>query len=688
MKQLGINIYDASGQFIGITAVAQQLHDTLGPLDAAQRNAALGTLFGARAVRGATVLYQQGAEGLQDWIDKSSQSGAAAETAAKKLDNLSGDLHKLLGSLQAVAISSSGGATAGLRFLAQGAEKALNAFLDLPKPIGETATVLLGVGAAALLATSGLLKAKTTITGAMDALRGIGPLGEKAAGILGTLGKWGGVAGVAAVGIFAAFEGLKAWANWLDKKTAPIHLDLEELTNDLKRFAQTGIAAGQMGKTFGADLNKLAYDIGSVNATALRLASAPPAKPVQRAGRQGATYIPDELSAAERRTFAQQKAQIADLDKSLADLATNGGAPQAKMAFDKITSALVAQGIPLEQVTASFGQYNKAASNAAAATAPVAQGFGDIAANADLMAKGMQDAVDHGLTLLDVFKQLNGAALSDAAATDAMHTAFLDAQDAVAKNGKTLDEHTAKGIANRKVLEDIATTTGEATAARFTDTGSLEQANKVYEEGRQKFIAVAIQMGATKQQAQALADQWLKMPPIVSTQVLALGLDPALATVSSYAWALDRLDGRVVTSYIVTNTQTGQQQHIVHGGAQFQRWGGVVEHAQAGLINAGVYAARSRPVYAFAEPATRGEAFIPRSGDVTRSRAIADYVVTNWLGGQTSWNNGSGGASTGTGSSIALDITIRDDDGRVLGKLRKAVNSRGGNVQFAVMGRP
>jgi TP901 family phage tail tape measure protein len=75
MKQLGINAYDTRGQFIGITNLAQNLQAALGNLTQAQRNAALAQIFGSDATRSATVLYNLGAEGLQNYIDAVNDSG-------------------------------------------------------------------------------------------------------------------------------------------------------------------------------------------------------------------------------------------------------------------------------------------------------------------------------------------------------------------------------------------------------------------------------------------------------------------------------------------------------------------------------------------------------------------------------------------------------------------------------------
>ena len=90
MKELGLDFFDAQGQFIGLEGVAGQLQDRLKGLTQEQQQAALKTIFGSDAVRAATVLYNQGATGVAEWTDKVSKSGTAAAVAEANLDSLAG----------------------------------------------------------------------------------------------------------------------------------------------------------------------------------------------------------------------------------------------------------------------------------------------------------------------------------------------------------------------------------------------------------------------------------------------------------------------------------------------------------------------------------------------------------------------------------------------------------------------
>jgi TP901 family phage tail tape measure protein len=119
MKRLGIEAYDAGGNFVGTIALAGQLQSALAGKEQAERDAALATIFGSDAIRAANVLYAQGAKGIADWTSKVDDAGFAAETAAIKMDNLKGDIEELVGALEVLAIGTGESADGPLRSLVQ-----------------------------------------------------------------------------------------------------------------------------------------------------------------------------------------------------------------------------------------------------------------------------------------------------------------------------------------------------------------------------------------------------------------------------------------------------------------------------------------------------------------------------------------------------------------------------------------
>jgi len=142
MNELGINMYDANGNMLGLSEMAGVLQSSLGHLTEEQRNAALAQIFGTDAVRAANVLYREGASGISEWTAKVNDQGYAAEMAAKLNDNLKGDLERLGGAFETLMIQTGSGAQGPLRQIVQAftgildiAAGVLGFWSDLPGPV-------------------------------------------------------------------------------------------------------------------------------------------------------------------------------------------------------------------------------------------------------------------------------------------------------------------------------------------------------------------------------------------------------------------------------------------------------------------------------------------------------------------------------------------------------------------------
>lgn len=100
MKRLGLDFTDASGAFVPITNVAEQLRAKLSKLSEEERTAALATMFGSDATRAATVLMEQGAAGLGKYIAAANDKNAAERVAAARTSGTAGALERLSGSIE------------------------------------------------------------------------------------------------------------------------------------------------------------------------------------------------------------------------------------------------------------------------------------------------------------------------------------------------------------------------------------------------------------------------------------------------------------------------------------------------------------------------------------------------------------------------------------------------------------
>jgi TP901 family phage tail tape measure protein len=249
MDQLGISFYDATGKFIGMSGVAQVLQTRLKGLTVEQRNQALGQIFGNDAIRAASILYTDGAAGVQKWAKDVNSAGYASETAAKLTDNLAGDLERLKGSVETLAIESGSGANGGLRDLVKILETAVDQFGRMPSVVSKSLIILAGVGGIAAIALAAFIKLRKGLAEAVTQLTAMGPAGAKAAG---GLQKAAGAAGKAAAA-FAILEAASGVFNSLDQKT----VDVGKLTAALDNLGQTGKTTGELKDVFGDNWDKL-----------------------------------------------------------------------------------------------------------------------------------------------------------------------------------------------------------------------------------------------------------------------------------------------------------------------------------------------------------------------------------------------------------------------------------------------
>ncbi|WP_346764425.1 phage tail tape measure protein [Rhodococcus sp. B10] len=90
IEELGLTIYDAEGQFVGMSSLFGQLDEAAASMTPELYQAATATLFGSDAMRLAGVAAEQGQAGYDAMHTAIERQGAAAEVAAAKTQGLPG----------------------------------------------------------------------------------------------------------------------------------------------------------------------------------------------------------------------------------------------------------------------------------------------------------------------------------------------------------------------------------------------------------------------------------------------------------------------------------------------------------------------------------------------------------------------------------------------------------------------
>ena len=165
----GANLFfDAHGKAKSLAEVFQILQDHTKGLTQQQQLMAFRTIFNNRALAAAEILTKSGAKGFAEMNDQISKT-TAADVAAKRLDNLSGDIQKLKGSIDTMMIKAGTPFQAFLRTIVQSITGVINTFVRLPDSvqgsilgfIGITGAILVFVGTIALVGGTMLKMVKT-----------------------------------------------------------------------------------------------------------------------------------------------------------------------------------------------------------------------------------------------------------------------------------------------------------------------------------------------------------------------------------------------------------------------------------------------------------------------------------------------------------------------------------------------
>ncbi|MGB3376559.1 MAG: phage tail tape measure protein [Microbacterium sp.] len=513
MTELGISAYDTQGNFIGLAKFAGNLQTALKDLTPEQRNSAMATIFGSDAVRAASVIYDQGEQGIREWTKAVDDQGFAAETARIRLDNLKGDVEALGGAFETALIDTGSQANDTLRTMVQALTGLIDMYNDMPDPVkavtlavgGSTAALGLGVGAMSK-AVPAWDRLKTAVAGAGWSMKGIVGAGAAAGLALGGLML---IVGKLASDQQAAKQQAQSYADTLDDVTFQVTESTRKMiAEQLNARAQllwweVGPSMAEDAKALGIGLDDLTDAIMG-NADALELVNSKLEK--TRQGFTGDDYGPDADAA--RRLQDNLKDQMTLIDKG-SELKRN--------------------------VAEASRQEAPAARDAAEAYQQQADSVGSL--NTQLK------------ELIDRINGQNDVAGKAITSNAAYQSALAGLKDMVKQSGASLDENTAAGSANAAALADLASKARTAAEDQF----QLDQATMTAKDAadkyrdtlaaqREAFMKSATAAGFNADEVKALADRIFQMP----TEKEFKALVDTTEAQKALTWFINSNNGRVI----------------------------------------------------------------------------------------------------------------------------------------------
>lgn len=560
MKDLGISAYDASGEFVGLENLAGQLKSQLADLTPQQRDFAMATIFGAYSVRAANVLYEEGAEGIAHWTAEVSEAGYAAESAAIRQDNLRGDIEKLGGAIDTLAIAGGEAAAGGLRTLVQGLTSIIDSANEYPE-VASNIVATVGVLGALALTAGGVMKAATAAVQMAEGLKAI-----KAAAVAASateMGKLGIAAGIAGTSLLI----MGMAGSRIQERLDAMRLSTDAAEQALVKFGETG-AKTQLDDSFAqalAGTGESVRDLGS----GLQMLS----EYGGTAWESVESFIMGVVNMKGNITMLREETD--KLDSALSHMSTE----DAARSFSRLYGEVDQSKISLEEFTTLFPQYEASLRSTAEALGvvdisqremstwmstglePAAlriarvladQGVAHVAAgaSADEQAEALQN-------LISIQNEAAAAAINASNAQIGYYgaldnaTKLAEEQNGVLGRGvEGFDLYTEAGRAAQSSLDGVASAALKSRDSMLENGEAIETVTAFTAQAREEFIKAAVGLGLNEEAAHRLADQYGLIPGQIVSEISVNGAEISQEKVKGFLESLNMLPPEVKAAVI------------------------------------------------------------------------------------------------------------------------------------------
>ncbi|WP_047219992.1 phage tail tape measure protein, partial [Delftia lacustris] len=297
-------------------------------------------MFGSDAVRAANVIYQEGEQGVRDWITAVDDQGYAAETAATRLDNLKGDWEALTGAIDSSLITMGEGANGPLRGFVQTLTDMATRFGELPDWAQQATLGVVALTGATALGAGTFLTAIPKIAEYRTALADMGTGAQRAGRFVEGAAKTAAAAGGFLALTIALSKTAEAFGNASDgargyQETLKILLEddvsgqFSEISSDVTDLDSA--LELLLGGSFNSNMERFGSTLNGIFAGG---------------------SLADQVS--------ETREQFSQMGQGLAEMVNSGEADRAAELFEQVADAAEKQGFSVEYVNALMPQYQEA----------------------------------------------------------------------------------------------------------------------------------------------------------------------------------------------------------------------------------------------------------------------------------------------------------------------------------------
>ncbi|MGW5126678.1 phage tail tape measure protein [Streptomyces sp. NPDC004069] len=503
MDKIGFSAYDASGEFVGLEEMAGRMQTSFSKLTPEARNAAMGVIFGSDAIRGATILYELGADGVRKYVDAVDDQGFAVRSAAVQIDNLSGDLEMLRAAFEVALIEGGSAANGALRDMTQWVTKLVNAYNNLPPGLQHTLTLMMGVGGAVSLVVGGFLLLLPRIAATRTALAELGVTAARTRTALKVLGQVG-----------AVVAGLEL----ISMATQAVREQFKDAPPSVSKLANSFVDLGKEGKVGGEALKSLGKDLDGFGEAVSRVAH-PDWEARTTDVVNSLTFNLTKGLMETQIPLDEAHDRIKAVDQALAELASSGNAALAAKSFDQLAAAAEKDGTSKEKLLTLLPQYTDALASVDTQNKTSATSQEELAKQLGITADEMEDQRSEAEKLSDALNALNGINIDAAEREISFRQSLADLTKTVKENGKSLDVTSEKGRKVKSAFLDAAKAALEHAEAVSKQTENQEAGQAALEKDIALLRKQMKQAGYSEEAIDSLIGKYLQVPGDVTTQV-------------------------------------------------------------------------------------------------------------------------------------------------------------------------
>ncbi|WP_022891234.1 phage tail tape measure protein [Agromyces subbeticus] len=629
MKAYGVEIFDGQGKMKSLALVSEELRGAFSTLTEEERSAALGRIFGNEQITAARVLYEGGAAAVDKWTDAVDDSGFAADQAARRQDNLAGDVEKLGGAFDTALIKTGSGANDVLRDMVQSVTALVDWYGELDPAVQGTALTL-GIATGAMLLFSG---------GALGAISKFAELKvtlDKANISMGKTALIAGGVGLALTGVLVVISQLAQQQAEARAKAEAYADTLEEgthrVTAETREMVATNLQAKQSLNLLGIEIDAIQFDSAADGAAKLGIGMSDLTDASM--GNVPALERIAELTRLRNRTDAEAVQVRKELNLTEGEFAS---------AIDAVIYSIAGENSTIEDSIRLAKQNDELTKDGAEGTRDAASAYLEAADEAG----GYNDKLAELIATID---EGNGKHLDAREANRKLIESLSEFDAALAENGATLDLNTEAGRENEANLDAIATAAMDAATSTIEAGGSYEDYRASLESSRQALLDRINDLGITGQAAEDLADDILRIPSETEWQLIA---ETANAR-NELDRFLDAYQGRTIEMTVrATNGNYATPSEIFEkaDGGNVKFFGNGGEHHVAQFARAGDWRV-------WAEPETGGEWYFPDSPSKrSQSVAYAEQMLDGW-GYDMTPRGGNGSRSSTTLGAAKFEVHV------------------------------